>query len=325
MKLVAVTRILNEDDVVEAFVRHHHTMVDHLVFLDNGSHDRSIDILRALKDEGLPITLLKIRSAWSEEMNHLTVLHRYAARSLGADWILHLDTDEFLDGRSAGQSIRERLAGLPGEARAMAVRIVEYPSLPTDDHDELVVPKRLTSRQTEPQDTSRLTVRGGPAAERTIIGAGGHEAWLDLALIKPVEESAFRIAHYPRRSPWQQVSKAAIGRLKALAAGKAIVDAGHGAHYTNLLQFLKERPQDLFNNPKFMDGSGADMELVYDPIAYAGGELRYTETDDPRLKAVRCLAGYAEELALQHGRLVDENTAVRALLNTWISQVQLVF
>jgi hypothetical protein len=55
--LVGITRVLNEDDIVEAFVRHHATMVDHHVFVDNGSTDETIAILRALKDEGLNISV----------------------------------------------------------------------------------------------------------------------------------------------------------------------------------------------------------------------------------------------------------------------------
>ena len=300
-------------------------MVDHHVFLDNGSHDRSCDILRALKEEGLPVSLLRVRSVSSEEANHLTVLHRYAAGALNADWVVHLDADEFLDTRGAGRSFRERLADLPGAAIALRLHTVDYPNLPDEDLLELIVPRRLTRRAAGDQTNYKVTVRGGPLAERIIIDAGSHQAWLDRGLIEAADDSAFRLAHYPRRSPWQQIGKFAIGRLKTLAGGKAVLDARHGAHYVPLLELLRDKPQNLFHFPGFMTGSDQKCALTFDPIDYAGGELLYTEEDDPKLKAVRCLTAYVEELATQHGRLVDENTGVRALLQSWVSQVQLVF
>ena len=47
MTLIGITRVLNEDDIVEAFVRHHATMVDHHLILDNGSSDETVNILKA--------------------------------------------------------------------------------------------------------------------------------------------------------------------------------------------------------------------------------------------------------------------------------------
>ena len=325
MILVAATRILNEDDIVEAFVRHHHAMFDHHVFLDNGSHDRSCDILRALKDEGLPLTLLRVRSVSAEEASHLTWLHRYAAGALGADWVVHLDADEFIDDRTAGQSLRARLRQIPDDVHALRLRAVHYPNVVAEDAQERIVPRRLVWRLAEEDRNYKVAVRGRPLADRIVVDAGSHQAWLDDRLIEPAQQDAFRLAHYPRRSAWQQIAKFATGRLKVLAGGKAARGTGQGAHYTPLLEILRDRPQDLFHFPGFLNGSDQGAPLTRDPIAYAGGDLRHTQADDPQLKAVRSLASYAEELAMQHGRLIDENSAVRALLLHWVSEVQRVF
>jgi predicted transcriptional regulator YdeE len=48
MRLVAITSVKNESDIVEAFVRHTLAASDYLVVLDNGSTDGTLDILRAL-------------------------------------------------------------------------------------------------------------------------------------------------------------------------------------------------------------------------------------------------------------------------------------
>ena len=52
MRPVAVTKILDEADIVEAFARHTAHYVGHHIFLDNGSVDGTVEILRQLRDEG---------------------------------------------------------------------------------------------------------------------------------------------------------------------------------------------------------------------------------------------------------------------------------
>ncbi len=39
MRLVAVTRVLNEDDIIEAFVRHHAPLLAHHLLLDKSAHE----------------------------------------------------------------------------------------------------------------------------------------------------------------------------------------------------------------------------------------------------------------------------------------------
>ena len=84
MTLIGISRVLNEDDIVEAFIRHHATMVDHHLILDNGSTDKTVDILKALKDEGLKITVFQNRSVYFNEVGYNTELFKHARNGLGA-------------------------------------------------------------------------------------------------------------------------------------------------------------------------------------------------------------------------------------------------
>jgi glycosyltransferase involved in cell wall biosynthesis len=52
MTLIAITRMKNELDIIEAFVRHHAHSFDKLIVLDDGSTDGTLDILKALQAEG---------------------------------------------------------------------------------------------------------------------------------------------------------------------------------------------------------------------------------------------------------------------------------
>ena len=54
MRIVAISTVRDEEDIIEAFVRHMLAFAERLIILDNGSTDSTPDILRAMQDEGLP-------------------------------------------------------------------------------------------------------------------------------------------------------------------------------------------------------------------------------------------------------------------------------
>ena len=49
MKLVAIARVKNELDIIEAFVRHHVQHFDKLIVLDDGSSDGTYEVLHQLQ------------------------------------------------------------------------------------------------------------------------------------------------------------------------------------------------------------------------------------------------------------------------------------
>src|SRR5437867_3948226 len=97
MRFVAVAGVKNEIDVIEAFVRHTLAFVNHLVVLDNGSTDGTLDVLRALHKEGLPLDVVEEPSFGYYQSEWMTRLMReYAVGRYGAGWVVPLDADEFL-------------------------------------------------------------------------------------------------------------------------------------------------------------------------------------------------------------------------------------
>ena len=59
MKLVSITILKNESDIVESFIRYNLNILDEMIILDNGSCDETIEIIRKLQNENLPIILIE--------------------------------------------------------------------------------------------------------------------------------------------------------------------------------------------------------------------------------------------------------------------------
>jgi hypothetical protein len=312
MRLVAVTRIMNEDDIVEAFVRHHRPQVDHHLFLDNGSVDRTVEILRALQAEGMELTVLQNRAPFYAEVQYNTALFEVAARHIGADWVLFLDTDEFVDARQAPGGLRARIAQLPPDIFCLAIPTITYFDTATDDEADLLVPRRMRNREPlASRVNTKVVVRASLAGVIEIEG-GQHSATLKGQTIPAPIEDRMVLAHYYRRGPYQMLWKNVMGHLKVVAGGKREIEKQRNFHYASTYETIRDAPERLLRDPGWLAPSYAGQQLVTDPIRYEGGELRYTETMDGPMKAIRVMLGYGEDLARDFGEMIDAESGARA-------------
>ena len=312
--LISVTRILNEDDIVEAFVRHNAVSLNHMIFLDNGSTDTTLAILRALQKEGLPLTVFQGPSLSFDEVSANTWLYRLADQLHKADWVVFLDADEFLS-LPATATLAEVLAGQA--AKAVEATLLHYEQTDQEDPNEPIAPVRMRWRRIAPTGVAKLCLRGGFGA-RAIIDAGNHGAFLDGRAMAAAPEPRLRLAHYPSRNGWQNLQKIAVGWLKVLAAGQPALAAGRSRHYLSPFETLRGNPQYL--QPKL------DRAVLEErPLDYRGGALRHTVSAEPAPRALELALRYAEQLARQHGRLLDQSAEARRLVDGWNSTRKFLF
>jgi len=309
-KVVSVTRVLNEDDVIEAFVRHNIRHVDEMIFLDNGSTDNTLPILRALKEEGLPIIVLATQSLIFDEVGTNTRLYGYASQIYWAGWVAFLDADEFL---AVDGDLLPRLKREPHDA--LALDLVNYHQTSDDDGAELIIPVKQRWRTIESTGISKILLRGGLTAVR--IEAGNHGASADGRAVATNAEPAVALAHYPERDVFQALRKAVIGWLKILAVGRPAADAGWSGHYEGPFNQLRDAPAALLRNSRYLQPRVNPYTMENAPLRYLGGELRYTAVSDPALKAVQLLLDYIDSLARQYRQILDMSDAAKELDRLW--------
>ena len=326
MQVVAVTRVLDEADIVEAFARHTAAYVDHHVFLDNGSTDGTLAILQALHRDGLPLTLLQARNVSFSEPGHLTQLFRFAIRDLGADWVACLDADEFLDDRGSAAGLRDLLQALAEAGPSVAslhLPMTDYVATAADDPAQPVAPQRMRWHRA-PGDIGKVIARGGPGRAGAAILAGGHAVLPDGPDAPPglaVAQAGLRLAHYSERSLFQFALKAVRGWSRVLAAEAAVQEGGASYHYQAPFEALRDRPADLLRHPDWLAFHQDTAGLAEDPIAYLGGPLRHTGPVDDAMRAVQGLIGVVQDLALRHRRLLETFPEVRRQVAAWDAEL----
>ena len=313
-----MSRVLNEDGLIEPFLRHHAALVSHHVLLDNGSTDATEAIVRSLHAEGMALSLLRSGATAFAEVVQNTRLYREAT-ALGADWIVFLDCDEFLDARGSGAgtgpgALAAALAAVPADVPGVRIAMLNYHAPPPDSARFVNPVQRLILRDPTEIGVGKVALR---RHRDVTVDAGNHGFTLDGVYRAGMAQDAIRIAHYPDRSPHQMALKAVVGRLKVVAAGQDELNRGRSTHYAPILDAV------LANLPGWLRYATDQLALraglpglVNDPLPYLGGPLRHTPPPgDEAARFTALLLNFAARLAASHGSLLRSHEARRIALD----------
>jgi glycosyltransferase involved in cell wall biosynthesis len=307
MKLVAITRILNESDIVEAFVRHSAGYVDHHIFLDNGSTDGTLAILKALHDEGFGVTVYHSPAVFFNEATSGTFLYERAVIDHDAGWVMPLDADEFIDDRKLAGGLRDfldRFARDIGDVSVLRVPLRDYVATPRD-LDVVLITGRILHCKAE-STTHKVIVKGNLIGRNIRLQPGSHSVRIDNNRECPsYTEEKLSYAHYPTRSAYQWISKFVIGWAKIKATGPKILETRASYHYQGPFNYLKHNPEAILRNAYHMQMLSNPADLVHDPMIYRGSELVHTPSVDYPMKCVSVIISYLDELATRHGEMLE--------------------
>lgn len=255
--VAAVMLVKNEEDVIEYTIRHLLGHVNHIIVADNGSTDRTREIL-----EAYPIAVVDddvIGYYQAKKTSHLAL----RAFREGFDWVLPCDADE-LWYAPEGRLIRDYLDGVPPDVRAVQGAL--YNHLPTgeDDPNEPNPFVRIRWRQRQPAPIGKICVRTGVDLQ---IHQGNHGATFEG---HGVTAPGLMLRHFSWRSPKQYLAKIRTGSA-AYAATE--LDPSVGAHWRMFDDADDQAILDHYHRWFHYDDPGVTAALVFDPAPYADGSI----------------------------------------------------
>jgi hypothetical protein len=303
MRLIGVAIVVNESDAIEAFVRHNLQFLDRLHLIGKGSVDNTLEIVRRLQQEGLPLELLVDPIHDQLHARRLTRLLRSVAERERFDFAAVLDGDEFI--LAANRAALEReLSALPPECCALLPWVTYVPKA-SDDWAEPDVLRRIRHRRAAEPSSGHCkvivpySVCTDPQFELSI---GNHYAMRpDRSLFASADLATTKLAHLPVRSPRQILSKALLGEWTL--RGKLGRGPHEGTHWAAL---ARRMVQTLEVTPAELERIAADYVeaspggLVFDPIPNLSNyHLSCAELidEDPLRRVVRFADAHFERLA----------------------------
>ena len=311
MKIWGVSMVRNEEDIVEAFVRHNLTILDGMLVVDHNSTDRTPAILTALCAERLPLVVKRHGAPGYLQAEITTSAAREVFARTPADFVFPLDADEFLKVGSRAE-LERYLGSLPPDVHPR----FDWPTYapPFDGISRHVVAcaraaRRLTGRA---GGMGKIAVaRSFAAIPGAYIGQGNHEAYVGnkpqtagrLPMVRA--PAAFCVAHLPARSVVQHTKKFGVRRLARIAGGRDYpTDSNFYQAYAGLRAGREPTPDDMLR--PYVDGFFAlkdappptSSPTVDDPFI-ADIVLRYTPPpiDDALPTVVAAVEGLTRRLA----------------------------
>lgn len=221
-KIVAISMVKNEMDIIESFVRHTLSFADELMIVDHMSSDRTPEILEKLQEEGLPLTVEEIYDTRHLQSEAMSSLLQKAASERNADLIIPLDADEFIVNTYDTVPCREILEELD-PTKQYTIRWWAYePLYPNDDEDVFLLSRPLI-REAKDLGWQKAVVGGDFAREHFPLKLiqGNHFAYRDTESGQesfPAEHlEKVYLAHIHWRSDAQFAAKVLSGWLSSLS------------------------------------------------------------------------------------------------------------
>ena len=315
MKIVSVSIVRNEADIIEMFIRYHLQLVHHMIVINHRSVDSTGEILANMKNEGLGLTVIQNNSLRQPQKSALNEAIKVAVNDCGADWVLPLDADEFICSTTE-KSIAETVRDLPDDV-VTNIPWRSYVPLALDNAKESNILKRIQyCKKKERQQTYKVLVPRRLAKKRHgVLGFGSHHYKVKKFYIgkkvESVDTDKLFLAHFPIRDADQVKAKAIMGWLSVLAKpDRGGVENFHLRKLYDKFKLNMDISVDELTSMAFSShtdevlASAAD-ELMHAPVKLPEVEieLRYKSINrcDPTMLLYKMAEEYAEAIsAIKH-------------------------
>lgn len=280
MKIISLTWARDEADILESFVRHNASIVDHMVIVLHRTQDNSEIILQMLKDEGISLDVRTDRRPLHHQTECLSKLMHEAAQNEHIDWVVPLDADEFLVPTDETDP-RDIFSGLDMNTAHLLYWRTYIPTA-QDLREEPDPVRRTTFRKSYEQTPyAKIIIPGKLAAMKNVqLTAGNHGLQQGEELLNTKIAPALALAHFPVRSENQLRRKIIHGwnSVKDIPTRKP-EEAFHWKQlYSRCMDIAPMTTEEL---EKIATGYATDkndlVDLVADPIVPRYDRIRYLQ------------------------------------------------
>jgi glycosyltransferase involved in cell wall biosynthesis len=266
--IIAIGMVKNEEDILEAFVRHTLHYVDHLQLIENGSQDATLEILQRLQAEGLPLDVIVDPTFKYNQGYRITALYGKVLLKHKPRFVIPLDADEFIQApsKAAFDAALERIP--PNGMGVWPWRTC----LPSNPKELLIRDRFALARKHESKQHGKIILRA-PANgidPRLEITQGSHNAIRSRRPLPSIIFDDMHLAHLPVRSIRQLTQKVILGWMANVSQFKT-TDPACGFHWGELYRrALELTPEDLVreaynysekNRSIYMDCMNSDLRI----------------------------------------------------------------
>ena len=214
MKTLMITKVKNEADIIEYFLRYHSNIFDHIVVIDNGSLDGTYEIINALIHEGLSIEL--INEAYSD-FDAFRLANQYTVNLIDkydAQFVIFMDADEFLIAKDAKNPRVYFESFDDHKLHTFGWRTYIY----SGSDNEYFMPESYTKYREEREESfKKIMVPANLVKDKNIVVLAGNHSISSRYNIEEEYHDELKFAHFPVRSLHQRKKQITINILDMIA------------------------------------------------------------------------------------------------------------
>ena len=233
-RIVMTLLVRNEEDIIEANIEFHlHQGVDFVIATDNGSTDRTRDLLLRYANVGVLHLIDEPTDDYSQS-SWVTRMARMAYQDFGADWVINNDADEFWWPHTGTLATALRGVDPPiGGVRVPRTNFLPLLSLDGHFYESMVIRDNRSVNSLGRSLSPKSCHRGAPDI---VVSQGNHDVRRGVGTV--AETDGMTIFHFPMRTYEQFERKIKLGG--AAYARNNRLDPSVGATWRALYQMYTE-------------------------------------------------------------------------------------
>ncbi len=248
VRLVSISMVKNEQDVIEPFLRHNRPFLDAMIVLDNGSSDRTAEIVADCARELGGIFFAHLPGFGYTQSEFMTSALHHVQSAFFADFICFLDADEFI-GAPDRQAFEKALDRVPvGQSTRHAWQtFLPSPAMPLSQHADFL--DYMTHRRIHEQPQyfkSFIRLNGGTEPE-LVVEQGNHRFSRAGRPVAQHDIADVPLRHMPVRSASQVLMKGAVSWAANLARPNGSAKDGAALQWKRLFDLAVQGRMSLPN------------------------------------------------------------------------------